>query len=67
MNLVRELKTYSWGDGDRPVKRDDHCLDELRYYLMTFPKPASLPEAKSEVRRDKDRLAARTMRRRYGR
>lgn len=67
VNLVRELKTYSWGDGDRPVKRDDHCLDELRYYLMTFPKPASMPEAKSEVRRDKDRLAARTMRRRYGR
>ena len=67
VNLIRELKTYSWGDGERPVKRDDHCLDELRYYLMTAPKARDVPEVKSVVRRDKDRLAAMTMRRRYGR
>lgn len=67
VNLIRELKTYSWGDGERPVKRDDHCLDELRYYLMTAPKARDVPEVKSAVRRDKDRLAAMTMRRRYGR
>ena len=37
-NLIREIKSYFWGEGDSPVKRDDHCLDELRYYLMSRPK-----------------------------
>lgn len=41
VNLIRELKSYWWGKGDTPVKRDDHALDELRYYLMT--KPANTP------------------------
>jgi len=35
-NLIREIKTYFWGSGDRPVKNDDHCLDELRYYIMSL-------------------------------
>ncbi len=37
-NLIRELKGYRWGDNDLPIKRDDHSLDELRYYLMSHPK-----------------------------
>lgn len=37
VNLIRELKTYRWGDGDAPIKRDDHALDELRYYIMNRP------------------------------
>ncbi len=37
VNLIRELKSYWWGDGDSPIKKDDHALDELRYYLMTRP------------------------------
>ena len=41
VNLIRELKTYRFGDGDLPKKTDDHALDELRYYLMT--KPENLP------------------------
>ncbi len=36
-NLIRELKGYRWGDNDLPIKRDDHSLDELRYYLMSHP------------------------------
>ena len=67
VNMIRELKTYAWGDDDAPVKRDDHCLDELRYYLMTQPEGKRAPEVLSEVRRDKDRLAAALARRRYGR
>ena len=57
VNLIRELKTYRWGDGDAPVKKDDHCLDELRYYLMTLPEPNKpLPEKKSEQLMFKERL-----------
>ncbi len=38
VNMIDEFKGYIWGDGDAPVKRDDHCMDELRYYVMTRPK-----------------------------
>ncbi len=69
VNLIRELKTYSWGSGDNPVKKDDHCLDELRYYLMTKPSPTHAPTVMTELQRDKERLAkaALGLRRRYGR
>ena len=53
--LIRELKSYFWGSGDRPEKRDDHALDELRYYLMTRPQHAE-ESAVSDVRREKERL-----------
>lgn len=68
VNLIRELKTYRWGDGDRPKKADDHALDELRYFVMTKPAPAELPSAhkESEIARDKARLASK-IRRRYER
>lgn len=63
VNLIREIKGYRWGEGDMPVKRDDHALDELRYYLMSRPKPHSgLPQAKTEIALDKERLL-RTLRR----
>lgn len=55
VNLIRELKSYFWGSGDVPVKRDDHCLDELRYYLMTRPKSVPPAPEKSVIARDKDR------------
>lgn len=57
-NLIRELKGYFWGKGDSPVKRDDHALDELRYYLMS--RPANTPPVhQTEVQRDKERKARR--------
>lgn len=37
VHLIRELKGYFWGTGDVPKKRDDHALDELRYYIMSKP------------------------------
>lgn len=57
VNLIRELKSYWWGDGDRPKKADDHALDELRYFVMSRPNP-SLPEpaAKSVIEKDKEEL-----------
>ena len=35
-NLIREIKGYFWGDDDVPIKKDDHCLDEMRYYIMSI-------------------------------
>ncbi len=36
-NMIEEFKGYFWAEGDAPVKRDDHCMDELRYYIMSRP------------------------------
>ena len=40
VNLIDEFLTYSWASGDSPRKVDDHCMDELRYYVMSRPRPA---------------------------
>lgn len=37
-NMIREIKSYWWAEGDNPVKKDDHAMDELRYYIMSKPK-----------------------------
>jgi len=46
VHMIREIKGYHWGNGDAPIKEDDHAMDELRYYLMTKP------QAKIGVRRE---------------
>ncbi|MEG1612726.1 MAG: terminase family protein [Clostridia bacterium] len=58
VNLIRELRGYWWSDGDRPKKRDDHSLDELRYFVMSMPLPNKALTAKlqTEIERDRDRL-----------
>ena len=53
-NLIREIKSYFWGSGDNPIKRDDHCLDELRYYLMTRPLPHV--REKTEIQKHKESM-----------
>ena len=35
-NLLKEMRKLSWGKGETPVKRDDHCVDALRYVLMAL-------------------------------
>lgn len=55
-NLVRELKKYFWGAGDAPRKEDDHCLDEMRYYLMSRPKHNALKEEKTLAMKTKEKL-----------
>lgn len=37
VNMIREIKGYFWGNNDAPVKKDDHAMDELRYYIMSRP------------------------------
>lgn len=66
VNLIREIKSYFWGDGEVPVKRDDHCLDELRYYIMsktpkTFKENSSIQlkykqKLISQLKRQRQRL-----------
>ncbi len=62
--MIREFKSYFWGEGDSPVKHDDHAMDELRYYLMTRPRAAErIREETSEISKDKDRLIRKLRRR----
>lgn len=56
VNLIRELKTYRWGNEDVPKKTDDHALDELRYYLMNKPQGRPPKKEKTEIQKDKERL-----------
>ena len=56
VNLIRELKSYRWKDSDTPEKKDDHALDELRYYVMTKPSLDPVKPFKSAVTKDKERL-----------
>ena len=56
VNMIRELKGYRWGEGDRPRKIDDHCLDELRYYLSSKPERKPVLPEKSPIAKDKERL-----------
>lgn len=64
VNLIRELKAYRWGSDDVPKKTDDHCLDELRYYIMSRPVPAKEKTCKSEIALDKERLIGKLRRKR---
>ena len=55
-NLIREIKNYYWGNGDNPVKFDDHSLDELRYYIMSRPENTRPKPEKTEIQKNKERL-----------
>ena len=57
INLIRELKSYWWGKNDIPIKREDHALDELRYYVMSKPSPHNpLAAKKTLVQIDKEKI-----------
>lgn len=55
VNMIREIKGYFWSDGDLPIKRDDHAMDELRYYLMSKPRGEAERPKKSAVTLDKEK------------
>jgi hypothetical protein len=61
-NMIEEFMGYSWSDGDNPIKKDDHCMDELRYYIMSKPKPAEKEEVVPPVAKDKMRRIRRLKR-----
>ena len=55
-NLIREIKSYWWAENDRPQKKDDHALDELRYFIMSKPQTYKMQVVKSPIQKDKERL-----------
>lgn len=55
VNMIREFKSYFWGDNDCPVKRDDHAMDELRYYVTSLYDKTDKP-VKTWVQADKEKL-----------
>lgn len=62
-NLIQEFKTYRWNGCDSPVKKDDHCLDELRYYIMSLNKNIQTNKSsKTEIQKHKERLFKQLMR-----
>lgn len=55
VNMIREIKNYWWGDDDAPIKKDDHAMDELRYFLIT--RPQNVPKVqKTEIQKDKEKM-----------
>jgi phage terminase large subunit-like protein len=64
-NLIREMKTYRWSGSDSPLKKDDHSLDELRYYIMNISSEKTELQTKTAIQKDKERLI-RLMKRNYG-
>ena len=55
VNLIREFKGYFWGDNDVPQKKDDHALDELRYFLMAHPVGNPPKREKTVIEKDKEK------------
>ena len=66
VNLIREIKGYRWGNEDVPVKKDDHALDELRYYIMTKPHQDAPKITLTEVQKDNQRLIRKARRNKGG-
>ena len=65
VHLIREMKGYFWSSGDHPTKKDDHALDELRYYIMSKPENAKTEKKeKNEIQKDKEKLI-RKLKRKY--
>lgn len=56
VNMIREIKGYFWGNADTPIKKDDHSMDELRYYIMSKPTATSPKIEKSIIQKNKERL-----------
>lgn len=55
VNMIREIKGYFWGNEDSPIKKDDHAMDDLRYYIMSRPENIRKDNDKSVIQKDKER------------
>ena len=63
VNMIREIKGYWWGNADVPIKKDDHAMDELRYYIMSRPEAHEPQKLKlNEIQRHKEKLIAQNRR-----
>lgn len=59
VNMIREFKGYFWGEGDVPVKKDDHAMDELRYYVCSLGETCKPQKVQTAIQRDKEKLCRR--------
>ncbi|MBQ9716077.1 MAG: hypothetical protein IJV77_06690, partial [Clostridia bacterium] len=59
VNMIREIKSYWWGENDCPKKVDDHSMDELRYYICSRPEASKQTAQKITIQKDKDLLLRR--------
>lgn len=64
-HMISEIKGYFWGAGENPIKKDDHSLDELRYYIMSKPETIKSVE-KSIIEKDKEKMYRRLISRKNG-
>jgi len=62
-NLIREIKQYFWASNDVPKKKDDHALDEMRYYLCSRQDKVGDGEQKSDIQLHKEKLIRKRRRR----
>ncbi len=60
-HMISEFRGYIWGEGDSPVKKNDHALDNLRYYIMNRPRTPVKTDGKSPVAEDKNRRIRRSL------
>lgn len=58
VNMIREIKSYYWGNNDLPVKRDDHAMDELRYYVMSRTRTPFAKKEPDEIEKNYRKLVA---------
>lgn len=65
-NMIREIKSYSWGTDESPVKKDDHAMDELRYYIMSKAPPKDEKPHLSPTLKYKQKLISSLKRERQG-
>ena len=40
-HLIKELRSYFWRDNETPHKSNDHCIDALRYFVMSAVVPGN--------------------------
>jgi phage terminase large subunit-like protein len=52
VNMIKEIKSYWWGEGERPVKTNDHALDELRYYISSRPEAYTPSAHSTQIQKD---------------
>jgi len=53
VEIMREIRGYCWGDSNKPVKRNDHCIDALRYFVMAVSPGDSHEVSVSETTKPK--------------
>lgn len=64
VNMIREIKTYTFGNDESPIKKDDHSMDELRYYIMSIQENVSPKKSTSQTLKYKQKLISNLKRQR---